>query len=157
MTERWSVYFVTSFYNTKDEDVFDNEFVTRSQWANFSQTSQNVTFLKDKSLSANLSIIYASKNTQGFTQSDDVLMSDLSLSKSILKKNGTLSLSISDLFNRQDFNTSINYLNQSSASHTNLDTRFIKLGFRYKFGNTNLSTNQRSSSQQETDRLEKKQ
>ena len=34
---------------------------------------------------------------------------------------------------------------------------FIKLGFRYKFGNTNLSTNQRSSSQQETDRLEKKQ
>ena len=157
MTERWSVYFVTSFYNTKDEDVFDNEFVTRSQWANFSQTSQNVTFLKDKSLSANLSIIYASKNTQGFTQSDDVLMSDLSLSKSILKKNGTLSLSISDLFNRQDFNTSINYLNQSSTSHTNLDTRFIKLGFRYKFGNTNLSTNQRSSSQQETDRLEKKQ
>jgi outer membrane receptor protein involved in Fe transport len=154
VTNRWSIYFVTSFYNTKDEGVFDNTAVTRSQWANFSQTSQNVTFLKDRSLTANLSITYATRNTQAFTLSDELLFSEISMSKSIFNKKGTLSLAVSDLFNTQDFNTVTKYLNQNSSNHINFDTRYIKLGFRYKFGNTKLQTNQRTKEQQETDRLE---
>lgn len=155
MTERWSVYFVTSFYNTKDEDVFDGLPVSRSQWSNYTQTNHNFTLLKDRSLSANLNVVYAGKNTQSFTQSEALLFSELSVSKSILKKKGTLSLAVSDLFNAQDFNTKIRYLNQNNTSYVDLDTRYIKLGFRYKFGNTNLETNQRLKSQQETERLEK--
>lgn len=155
VTDRWSVYLVTSFYNTKDEDVFDAIPVSRSQWSNYTQTNNNITFLKDRSLSANLSIVYAGKNTQSFTQSDALLLSELSISKSILKKKGTLSLAVSDLFNTQDFNTKVRYLNQNNSGHISLDSRYIKLGFRYNFGNTNLETNQRSKAQQETDRLEK--
>lgn len=155
MTERWSVYFVTSFYNTKDEDVFDGLPVSRSQWSNYTQTNHNVTLLKDRSLSANLNMVYAGKNTQSFTQSDALLFSELSISKRILKKKGILSLAVADLFNAQDFNTQTRYLNQNNSSYIDLDTRYIKLGFRYKFGNTNLETNQRSKSQQETERLEK--
>ena len=153
MTERWSVYFVTSFFNTKDEDVFDGIGVSRSQWSNFSVLSQNFKFLKDQSLSANLSLTYAGRNTQSFTQSDEILGAEFSVSKNVLNKKGIVSLAISDLFNLQDFNTAIRYLNQNSTSHINLDTRYIKLGFRYKFGNTRLTTNQRIKAQQETDRL----
>lgn len=155
VTERWSVYLVTSFYNTKDEDVFDAIPVSRSQWSNYTQTNNNITFLKDRSLSANLSIVFAGKNTQGFTESDALLLSELSISKTIFKKNGILSLAVSDLFNAQDFNTKVRYLNQYNTSRISLDSRYIKLGFRYNFGNTNLETNQRSKAQQETDRLEK--
>jgi outer membrane receptor protein involved in Fe transport len=155
MTERWSVYFVTSFYNSKDVGVFDDGSVSKSRWSNFTQTSQNFTFLKDQSLSANLTLTYSSPTVQGFTQYDDVLFSEMSFTKSILKKKGIVSLVISDLFNTQDFNSNILYLNQNSTSNVNQDTRYIKLGFRYKFGNTGLETNQRTTEQQETDRLKK--
>lgn len=155
MTERWSVYFVTSFYNTRDENVFNDTPVTRSQWSNFSQTSHNITFLKDRSLTTNISVTYAAKNTQGFTQVDELIFSEISLSKSIFNKKGILSLAASDLFNTQDFNAKTLYLNQNNSSHVNLDTRYVKLGFRYKFGNTKLQTNQRTKEQEETNRLEK--
>src|SRR5690606_20636829 len=101
-------------------------------------------------------LVYASKNLQGFTESKDILLSDLSLSKSILNKRGIISLSASDLFNTQDYRTVNKYLNQDSRNTIDLDTRTIRLGFRYKFGNTNLETNQRTKAQQETERLEKK-
>lgn len=156
LTNRWAIYFATSFYNSKDEDDFEGIQLNKSQWSNFTQTNHNYTFLKDRSLSANLTLTYSSKTLQGFTESDEVLFSELSFAKSILKKKGMLSLVVSDLFNTQDFNTVNRYLNQNSRNHIALDTRYIKLGFRYKFGNTNLSTNERSSEQQETERLEKK-
>lgn len=156
MSKRWSVYFGTALYNSKDEGEFEGVMANQSQWANFSNLSNDFTFLKDNSLSANLNLIYLSKNLEGFRELKEVLISELSLSKSIFNKQGSLSLAISDLFNTQDYRTSTKYLNQNSTNRTDLDTRFVKLGFRYKFGNTNLSTNQRTKEQQETDRLERK-
>lgn len=154
--KNWSVYFVTSFYNTTDESEFDNVFLSRSQWSNYSILSNDFSFLKDQSLIANFTMVYSSKGQQGFIEVDDLLFSELSLSKTILKSKGTLSLAISDLFNQQDFMTRSRYLNQYNSNLIIQDTRTIKLGFRYKFGNSNLKTNQRSQSIQEVDRLEKK-
>jgi len=156
ITQRWSIYGVTSFYNNKDKGTFGGIKVSQEQWANYSVLSNDITLLKDNSLSANFTLVYASKNLQGFTESKDILLSDLSLSKSILNKRGIISLSASDLFNTQDYRTVNKYLNQDSRNTIDLDTRTIRLGFRYKFGNTNLETNQRTKAQQETERLEKK-
>ncbi|MEZ4793320.1 MAG: outer membrane beta-barrel family protein [Gelidibacter sp.] len=156
MTKRWAVYCATSFYNTKDEGVFNNVTTDQSQWANFTNLNNDFTFLKDNSLSANLNLIYFSKNLQGFVESKALFISELNVSKSIWNKKGTISLAVSDLFNAQIYRTSINYLNQNSSSRIDTDIRSIKFGFRYKFGNTRLQTNQRTKEQQETDRLEKK-
>ena len=57
------------------------------------------------------------------------------------------------MFNDQDYKTSLNYLNQSSSSFVDVDNRFIKLGFRYNFGNTKLNTNQRTTDAEERERL----
>lgn len=156
MVRRWSVYFVTSFYNIEDQSVFDGVSVHQSQWSNFSSWSNDLTFLKDNSLSVSLTLIYASKNLQGFTISKDILISDLSLSKSILKKKASIFLNVSDIFNTQDYRMINRYLNQDNYSSTDIDSRFVKLGFRYNFGNTNLETNRRTIDQEETERLEKK-
>ena len=101
-------------------------------------------------------MVYSSKGQQGFIEVDDLLFSELSLSKTVFKSKGTISLTISDLFNQQDFMTRSRYLNQYNSNLIIQDTRTIKLGFRYKFGNSNLKTNQRTESKQEVDRLEKK-
>ena len=67
-----------------------------------------------------------------------------------------LVLMATDLFNTQEFNIESRYLNQYNTSIIRQDTRTVKLGFRYNFGNTNLETNQRTKSQEVTERLEKK-
>ena len=93
---------------------------------------------------------------EGFRELNDILFSNLSISKTILKKKVTVSLTATDLFNTQEFNIKSRYLNQYNTSNIRHDTRTLKLGFRYNFGNTNLETNQRINSQDETERLHKK-
>lgn len=154
--ENWSVYFVTSFYNMEDSGNFDGNKISLNQWSNFTQMSHDFTFLKDQSLSANLSLTYVTKNLQYLNIIDEMLFTDISISKTILKKQGVISLSASGLFNTQNYNINTRYLNQFSSNNAQLDNRFVRLGFRYKFGNTRLETNQRTKAQQETDRLNKK-
>jgi len=153
-TNRWNIYAVTSFYKTTEEANFGEGNVRLEQWSNFSVLSNNLMLLEDNSLSINLTMYWAGKNLQGLRVVDDRIISMLTVSKSILKKKGTISLSVEDLFNEQDYNINVRYLNQSNSNFTNLDNRFIKLGFRYNFGNTKLSTNERATQAEERDRIE---
>ena len=155
VTENWFVYFATSFYNVQDLATLNNERLKTDTWSNYSELSNSFTFLKDKSLSANFMLIYFGENQQGFQTIDSRFATDLAIKKTILKKKATISLSAADLFNKQDFTARANYLDQNSSRHSNLDNRYIKLGFSYKFGNTSLETNQRNTYRKERDRLEK--
>ena len=115
---------------------------------------QNVLFLlEDNSLNVNLTLTWVGKNLQQFQTIEDRLVSELSISKSVFNKKGVISLAIDDIFNLQDYDSSVQYLNQSSRSFVDRDNRFIKLGFRYNFGNTKLNTNERSTSAEERERL----
>ncbi|MDO6621308.1 outer membrane beta-barrel family protein [Oceanihabitans sp. 1_MG-2023] len=155
VTRNWFVYFVTSFYNVQDEAIFNNTLLKRDMWSNYSVLSNDFSFLRDKSLSANFTLVYIGKNQQGFQEVDSRLSSDLAIKKTVLKNKGIISLSFSDIFNKQDFSVTNRYLNQNSTSYTNQDNRYVKLGFSYKFGNTALQTNERTKSRKERDRLEK--
>ncbi len=154
VSNSWSVYFVTSFYNIQEEAFLDNQIVKQDQWSNYSVLSNDFSFLKDKSLSANFTVIYASKNLQGFQTVDGRLISDLSISKKLFKDKATLSLAFADLFNKQDFTVRTKYGRQDNYNFHNQDNRYVKLGFSYKFGNTSLQTNERTKDKKERDRLE---
>jgi hypothetical protein len=149
----WSVYFLTSFYNIENETDVENTTINQNLWSNYSILQNDFTFLEDRSLNINLSVYYVGKNLQGFRIVEDRWVSSLSVAKSILAKKAVISLTAEDLFNAQDYNDSTGYLNQSSAIHTNLDNRFIKLGLRYNFGNTNLSANSQTKNLKERERL----
>ena len=153
VVDNWSLYFVTSMYNMQEEAILDNQNVKQSQWSNYSVLSNDFTFLKDKSLTANFSLIYISKNLQGFQTVDGRLISDLSFSKKLFKNKATLSLAFADLFNKQDFTVRTKYGRQDNLSFHNQDNRYVKLGFSYKFGNITLQTNERTKSKKERDRL----
>ena len=152
-TDNWNLYFVTSFYNISEENGFGSEKIKLDQWSNYSELSNNFSFLEDNSLNINLTLTWVGKNQIALIVVEDRLYSELTVAKSIFKKQGVLSLSINDIFNLQDEDANIGYLNQSSRRFVNLDNRFIKLGFRYKFGNTKLNTNERATEAEERDRL----
>ena len=156
ITESWFVYAVTSFYNSQEEKNTDNGFIEADQWSNYSVLSNDFSFLEDRSLSVNLTFIYQSEVLQGFRNVGARLESELSISKTILKKKAVISLSAADLFNLGDFETTTEYLNQRSYNHTDLDNRYIKFGFRYMFGNTILKTNERQKAVKERDRIKER-
>ena len=54
-----------------------------------------------------------------------------------------------------DFETQTQYQNQFNRQMIDVDDRYIKLGFRYKFGNTRLESNERTNDLEERDRLNK--
>ena len=159
LADRWSVYLASSIYNYKDRATLFDQDVERDMWSNYSILQNNWTFLKDNSLTANFTMTYVGESVQGLQTIGTTIFTDLSLRKSMFKGKGVLSFSISDLFNRQNFRFSTQLFDtnspfyQNSANYVDLDDRYIRLGFRYKFGNTNLSTNERSSSVNERDRL----
>lgn len=152
-TSTWNLYFVTSFYNITEESDFGEGFVEQTQWSNYSILQNSLSLLKDRSLNINLTLYWIGKNLQQFQTIENRLASELSVSKYIFNKRGVVSLAIDDIFNMQDFDTSTRYLNQSSSSFVDSDNRFIRLGFRYNFGNTKLSTNERTTTAEERDRL----
>lgn len=81
---------------------------------------------------------------------------DFGIQKSILNKKGDLRLNITDAFNlytlRYLFKT--NTINGDENIKT--ETRFIKLSFIYKFGNTNVKTKERKLGiERETNRIDK--
>jgi len=95
------------------------------------------------------------ENVQGLQTVHERWDTYFTMAKTILNNKGSISVSVSDFFNRQDYARTVRFLDQSSRISNDLDTRYFSLGFRYKFGNTKLSTNQRSTSKEELDRLKK--
>ncbi|NRD22221.1 TonB-dependent receptor [Winogradskyella litoriviva] len=149
----WDLYFVTSFYNIAEEASFEEGFVEQNQWSNYSILSNSFSFLEDRSLNASLTFTWVGKNLQQFQTVDDRLISELSVSKTILKKKGVITFAVEDFFNLQDYKSRTSYLDQSSFGIVDSDNRYIKLGFSYKFGNTKLSTNERTTDAEERERL----
>jgi outer membrane receptor protein involved in Fe transport len=153
ITDNWFLSFATSIYNYDDKGVISGSVVKRDKWANYSELTSNLSLLKDKSLSASFSVTYVGENVQGLQINGTSWYSYLIIAKSLFNKKATLSLSFSDLFNKQDYFVTTKFLDQNRTYFDNLDSRYVRLGFRYKFGNTKLSTNERSSNKEERDRL----
>jgi len=153
ITNRWYFYGVTSFYNIKQEDVLPQGPVSLNRWSNLTILQNNLRLLKDNSLLVGFNLIYTNTYLQNLALIDTRWITSLTISKSIFNKKGTISLAVEDLFNEQDFLQRNKYLDQSSTVFSNYDNRFIKLGFRYNFGNTKLSTNERATSAEERERI----
>jgi len=153
VSNRWTTYIGASFYNYSDNATLLGSTFKRDKWSNYTLWSNDFSLLKDKSLSANFTLVYVHNTVQGLRVVGSRTETNLSFRKTMFKGKGSLSLAISDLFDTQDIYTATKFFNQNSSVNTDLDTRYIKLGFRYNFGNTRLSTNERASSVDERDRL----
>ena len=154
LLDNWGLTAITSFYNTKDEGTFNDVQVDQDQWSNYSYLANNFSFLKDKSLTVDLIMILSTRNIQGFQTVDGRLMSNLAIKKSFLKGKAIASLTVNDLFNEADFFVRTRFLDQNSTAFTNLDNRYVQLGFRYRFGNIGLGGEEEELDKEELKRLE---
>ncbi len=156
ISTNWTTYAVTSVF--KDEAQFfdienNNSLETNEQWSFYANWINYFTFLNDKSLTADLSILYISPIIDGATEASARAQVDVGLKKSFNNGKWILSLKASDIFLTSDFTVSNNYNSQNNKNYAKFDNQWVRLGLRYKFGNTKLQTNESIKELEERDRL----
>ncbi|MDB5114680.1 MAG: hypothetical protein JWQ79_172 [Mucilaginibacter sp.] len=100
--------------------------------------SSSQTFKICSTMTAELYGKYESPTFYGIGQFKSNYLVNAGISKQLFGKNGTLRLSINDIFNTVRDRETVNYQNLNMKIYDKLETRIVRLGFTYHFGNISL-------------------
>lgn len=156
IVDNWNLSVFSSLFYTEGQFIAEesnNAVFTKDKWSFISQIINYFSFLKDKSLTADLSYLYISPIVDGPSDYSSRHGLDITLKKTLWKEKGSLSIGVTDIFNTQNFTQTNKYLNQDLFLKSRLENRLIIVGFNYKFGNTRLETNEKAIELEERDRL----
>ncbi len=154
LADKWNIYAVTSVFHDESEFFDENNNIgTQDKWSFYGNFINYFSFLKDNSLSADLSVLYISSIIDGPGTISERAQVDVGLKKSFSKGNWIVSLRASDIFLTSDFTVKNQYGNQNNQYYAKFDNRWLRLGLRYKFGNTRLQTNENTKELEERERL----
>ncbi|GAA3641732.1 outer membrane beta-barrel protein [Flavivirga jejuensis] len=156
ITRNWNLYVLSSLYYY-DERFFalesNNELLTNDRWSTFAQIINYFSFLKDKSLTADLSFLYVSSFITGPINISSSNGLDVSLKKTFWDNKASFNIGVMDIFNSKNVNTVTKYINQDVSFLSRKENRLFTFGFNYKFGNFRLNTNKKEIEINERKRL----
>lgn len=146
ITNIWSVYFINSIFHEKayfNAVQSGNTIETNQTWAMYSNFMNFFSLLEDQSLNIDVSILYMTPMINGSANVSSRAQIDLGVKKAFNNGKWVASLKASDIFRTTDFTVKNKYLNQDNAYYNRFDNQWLRVGLRYNFGNTRLTTNQR--------------
>lgn len=154
-TNFWNCFLVASFFDEKltFNNLGTNRLVENQMFTWLVSTSNAFTFLRDKSLTADLTFLYTGPKLSQNLRYDGFGSLSLLFRKTLWNKKASISLGVEDIFNQGNEFSTRNYLDQSGTSLLRSENRLLVLGLRYKFGNTKIRDNYKSKSTDEGDRL----
>lgn len=154
-TNNWHFYFMasTSYIESNFTDLDSGQLVENGLWNTYIRSNSGFSFLNDKSLKADVSILYSSPVILGNSRQEDYFKMGIAFRKTVCNKNGSVSLGIDDIFNEASLFNTRKYLNQNNTSYYRPESRLLVLGFRYKFGNTKIRSNEKSKRVEERGRI----
>ena len=157
LTNNWDLYMLSSVYYY-DNQFFalesDNELLNTEQWSVYAQVINYFSFLKDKSLTADISYLYLSPLVEGASSFSERSSLDISIRKTLWNNRASISVGVVDMFNKLNFSQRTKYLNQDVLLKSRIENRLLTFGFNYKFGNFRLESNKKEIDLNERDRLE---
>ncbi|AYN66038.1 hypothetical protein D1013_00885 [Euzebyella marina] len=155
ITKFWDSYFLASFYNQNLQftNLNSNLLVENELFTWFARTSNNFTFLSDRSLTANLSVMYRAPLLLENARFDGFGYVNLNFRKTFWNNAASISIGLDDIFNQGNLYSVRNYLNQNGTSRQITENRLFTLGFRYRFGNVKIRSNKKDKDVDERDRL----
>lgn len=130
-------------YNTSDPDQNKGMLTVNI-------TSQQ-TILLPKGFKAELFGSYTSPMIIGAYRIRSVFTMDAGVSKSLFSNRATITLNVSDLFNSNVSVFDVKGFGVSSYNRNKMESRFVKLGLTWKFGNKNVKVNSGRRSGVETE------
>src|SRR5690606_5669830 len=158
LTPKWNLYALAStfYYDNKFFALeSNNELVANNKWSFYAQINNYFSFLKDESLTLDVSYVYISPIAEGAKIISERAGLNLNLKKAFWNNMASVNIGIEDIFNTQNYYTATKYLNQDVFFNSKKENRLFVFGFNYKFGNTGLKTNHRQIDLDELERLNK--
>ncbi|VAW10935.1 hypothetical protein MNBD_BACTEROID03-385 [hydrothermal vent metagenome] len=151
----WDAYVLLTYYNTQDgfTDFDSNQLVKNRIWSGTVRVNNGFSFLKDKSLVADLNFAYYLPSVNGNTRQKSYNSLNLSFRKTIWGKRASISMGIDDMFNQRQFFSSRKFLNQNNTSLSRKESRLFTIGFRYKFGNVGIKGRKKTKTVEERKRI----
>lgn len=143
ITKFWSTNLYTNVSHDKYEGQLSGGMLTVENTTFFSNMSNQFKF--EKGWSAELSGFYRSKGIEGQIIIDPMWRLDAGVQKQILKKKGTLKLSIRDIFKSQNFTGGVRYQDIDAHIKNTRDSRIASLTFTYRFGKPMKNQQQRKT------------
>jgi len=152
----WYAQVVLSGFH--EEETFlalesNNVEVTNAIDAFYVSFYNGLTLSKDGTFTGDVTFLYISSLLQGSYEISDMLNLSLGVRKSIWDKRAELSLHLADVFNSYATSLNSTYLNQDNGFFAQPENRYVRIGFKYHFGNFRLKDNQRNLQTQERERL----
>lgn len=141
-------YLQNEFYAVESR----RETYSNKTWGFYNQIYNN--FRIANSWSADLTSVYFSNYIYGsYTMRNQYSLS-LAVQKELWNKKGRITIGVDDIFNTNNIRWTTRYYNQDNSYFPQPESRMFRLSFKYDFGNTALSANNRSNTSKEADRLE---
>lgn len=155
----WYLYVYSSvFYMQADFFAFesDNQIVTNDMISTYISAQNYFTFSKDRTFSGELTGSYLPNFVSGsYRFEEPQYIISAGLRKSFFDNRLIASVNVDDIFNRQNIPLTSQYLNQNNSFYVREgETRRLRFGLIYKFGNFRLRDNQRAINTEEGERLQ---
>jgi iron complex outermembrane receptor protein len=133
----WTISTYLNVYNNHFEGFYNGDPID-IQMTTFMGNMSN-SFNLGNGWNAELSGWYRSKGTEGLLVLNDLWAMNAGVSKQVLKKKGTIRLSVRDMFYSQKVSGHVLYSDIDVNLANVRDTRQVSLGFTYRFGKTNIA------------------
>ncbi len=156
VTNNWYVYSYMSVF-AEDETflaVESNDVAfTNSVNGFYGSLNNYLTLSKDGTFTGDIALTYLSSFLQGSYVMGSTTNLNVGLRKSLWNKRAVLSVAAEDLLGKANPTFTSRYLNQDNSYLARPETRFVRFGFTYNFGNFRLEDNERGIDKIERDRL----
>jgi hypothetical protein len=113
----------------------------------------NFIISKDGTFTGEISLTYVSKYLSGSYIMDPFTTLSAGLRKTLWNNRAELSVNVEDILDETNTWLKSQYLNQDNGYFAMPESQYVRVGFKYNFGNFRLSDNQRAIQAAERDRL----
>ncbi|WP_411029351.1 outer membrane beta-barrel protein [Spongiimicrobium sp. 3-5] len=131
----------------------NNQIATNNVDGYYIDLTNYLSLSKDGTFKGEVKFTHLSGFLQGSYKQEETSNLSIGLRKSFWNKKMLMSLTADDIFNTANSAVTSRYLNQDNSFFARTETRYVRLGLTYNFGNFRLVDNQRDIDKIERDRI----
>ncbi len=152
----WYFWAYTSGYYLENEFyalASPQETYTNDTFGFYAQVYSNFTLSKDGTLTSDLNATYISNLISGSLDYNNQFICSVSFRKSLWSNRASISAGIDDIFNTNNVPVTSRYYNQDNSYFAMPESRMVRVGFKYNFGNYKLKNYNNQNTIDEENRL----
>lgn len=156
LTDWWYAQLYASIFHEENRfAALESEIETHTNEVDgvLTQLYNSFTLSKDGSFTGTLTYLYISDYMSGSYNFEPFSTLSIGLRKTFWNNRAELSLNVNDIFDQTNTRLTSRYANQDNSFFAREEMRYVRLGFKYNFGNFRLEDNKRSIEAAERDRL----